>query len=391
MRTKLTFATILCLFIISAIAQQVPQALNYQAVARTANGLIIPAQNINVRFSVLDATVNGTVVYQETHTTATNSFGLFTLSIGKGTVVSGTFSGINWSSADKFLKVEISAGTSTYQLQGTTQLLSVPYALYSEKTKLLAGNNTINITNGNTITGNYQAANNTILVNGNTIAGNYQPANNTILVNGNSIAGNYQPGTGINITGNTIAHNMIAGTGINITGNTISATGSNSFWQPDANGINYQAGSVGIGTASVAGSRLTIQQVPTGGFSGALDIVSSDVFHTVFRFRNTTVNQEWQFMVGGSTNSAERPGALGIFNTRNNRWPFYIDPVNEFIGMGSSNIIMPAPKSRLHIFNGDINIEQIGSGIIMKSPNGSCWRVTIDDAGNLVRTAITCL
>ena len=48
------------------------------------------------------------------------------------------------------------------------------------------------------------------------------------------------------------------------------------------------------------------------------------------------------------------------------------------------------PKSKLHVFNGDVNVDQIGSGIILKSPNGSCWRVTVDNAGNLVRTAITC-
>ena len=121
---------------------QTPQALNYQAVARTNNGLIIPVQNIGVRFSILDGSTSGAVLYQETHQAQTNSYGLFTLSIGKGTPVTGTFVGINWASGtDKFLKVEIAtAGGTNYQLQGTTQLLSVPYALYSEKTKLLAGN-----------------------------------------------------------------------------------------------------------------------------------------------------------------------------------------------------------------------------------------------------------
>ena len=382
------------LFLCFFVNAQVPQGLNYQAVARTANGMIIPTQNIGVRFSILDGSVTGTTLYSETHTVTTNSYGLFTLAIGKGTPVTATFASINWASGtDKFLKVEIApGGSSNYQLQGTTQLLSVPYALYSEKTRLLAGNNTINITNGNTITGNYQAANNTILLTGNTIAGNYQAANNTILLTGNTIAGNYQAGTGINLTGNTISHNLVAGTGISISGNVITNTGTGSnLWIPDANGIHNQSGHVGIGTSSSAtASMLTISQENTGGFSGAMDIYSGDVYHTVTRFRNTTVNQEWQFMVGGSTNPYQRPGTLAINNTRTNRWPFYIDPNNENIGIGSNGPVMTDPKSRLHVFNGDVNIDQIGSGIILKSPNGGCWRVTIDNTGNLVRTAITC-
>jgi hypothetical protein len=48
------------------------------------------------------------------------------------------------------------------------------------------------------------------------------------------------------------------------------------------------------------------------------------------------------------------------------------------------------PQSRLHVFNGDVNIDEIGSGIIMKSPNGKCWRVTIGNDGGLITTAIAC-
>src|SRR5688572_7099644 len=241
MKKLLAVTTIL--LISNFITAQVPQAINYQAVARTADGVIIPTQNISVRFSILDVSITGTTLYSETHTVTTNSYGLFTLAIGRGTPVTSTFPSINWASGtDKFLKVEIApAGGSNYQLQGTTQLLSVPYALYSEKTRLLAGNNTINITNGNTITGNYQAA------------------NNTILVTGNTIAGNYQAGTGINLTGNTISHNLVAGAGINISGNVITNTGSGtSLWIPDANGIHNQSGNVGIRTNSAPNTSLTI-------------------------------------------------------------------------------------------------------------------------------------
>src|SRR5262249_35855766 len=76
---------------------------------------------------------NGTPVYQEHHTIVTNQFGLFSLSIGGGTVDAGTFSQINWGSGPKFLEVGLElSGSAVYVAMGTSQLLSVPYALYAE-------------------------------------------------------------------------------------------------------------------------------------------------------------------------------------------------------------------------------------------------------------------
>jgi len=393
MKKLLTITAIL--FLCTFLSAQAPQALNYQAVARTADGVIIPTQNIGVRFSILDGSTTGTVLYSETHTTITNSYGLFTLAIGKGTPVTSTFATINWASGtDKFLKVEIApAGGSNYQLQGTTQLLSVPYALYSEKTRLLAGNNTINITNGNTITGNYQAANNTILINGNTIAGNYQAGNNTLLFNGNNISGNYQAGTGISISGNTISHNLVAGTGITINGNTIASTGS-SKWQLAPNGIRNISGNVGIGMDPHPIVPLSVFQPNSNAGNAVLHLVSNDVIHTALTMFNTSTGafpaKHYTFLIGGSASTDLGSGNFAIFNHQTLTFTLTANGSNNFVGIGSTVPVVTA-KSRLHIFNGDVNIEQIGSGIIMKSPNGQCWRVTIDNTGNLVRTAITCL
>lgn len=377
MKKLLTITAIL--LISNFVTAQVPQALNYQAVARTAEGVIIPTQNISVRFSILDVSITGATLYSETHTVTTNSYGLFTLAIGKGTPVTSTFPSIDWASGtDKFLKVEIApGGGSNYQLQGTTQLLSVPYALYSEKTRLLAGNSTINITNGNTITGNYQ------------------PANNTILMTGNTIAGNYQAGTGINLTGNTISHNLVAGSGISISGNVITNTGTGAgtnLWIPDPNGIHNQSGNVGIRTNSAPATSLTIFQENSGGAGGyaAIDIHSGDTWQTVTRFRNTSVSQEYQFNLAGSANIDHTPGSFGVFHSTTLGWLWHSNPSTDYVGIGSYIYKPPLPKSRLHVFNGDVNIDQIGSGIIIKSPNGSCWRVTVNDTGTLVTTAITC-
>jgi hypothetical protein len=131
---KVFFAALFFLFIHADLNAQVPQALNYQAVARKQDGSILANQAVGIRFSVLEGSTNGGVLYQETHQTTTNNFGLFTLAIGSGNALSGSFSAINWAIGPKFLRVEIALqGSSSYQLQGVTQLLSVPYALYAEK------------------------------------------------------------------------------------------------------------------------------------------------------------------------------------------------------------------------------------------------------------------
>ena len=386
------FLSIIFVSLISTISfGQAPQALNYQAVARTAQGQIIPAQNVNVRFSILDGSITGTSIYQETQSATTNNFGLFTLAIGKGTVVSGTFSTINWGTGNKFLKVEIAAdGSGNFQLQGTTQLLSVPYSLYSESTRLVAGN-AINITNGNTISAAYQAGVG-INITGALISHDLK-AGQGIRINQDTIAGNYLPGTGININGNTISGNYIPGSGININGNIISATGGTNFWQPDANGIYYSAGNAGIGGNSLPLTALTLYQTNAFGTGVGLEVTSANAWQTAVTMENNTLpvpNNRFSLCLGGTGNLEVHPNNWGIFNHVGNKWALIINGPSNSVGIGMLNIQSEQIKSKLHVFGGDVNIDQIGSGIIMKSPNGSCWRITIDNAGNLVRTAIAC-
>jgi hypothetical protein len=116
-----------------AVFAQVPQLFNYQGIARDAGGNVLPNRVIGVELSVLDGGPAGTVVYQEASTDTTNAFGLFTMQVGGGVVVSGTFSGINWATGNKYLQTAIDlTGGTNYTLSGTTQLLSVPYALYAQ-------------------------------------------------------------------------------------------------------------------------------------------------------------------------------------------------------------------------------------------------------------------
>ena len=111
---------------------QVPQAFNYQAVARDASGNPIASHAVGIEIYIRQTSATGTVVYIETFTTTTNQFGLFTLQIGMGTQVVGTFNTINWSTGSYWLQVQMDpTGGTLYVDMGTTQLLSVPFAMYA--------------------------------------------------------------------------------------------------------------------------------------------------------------------------------------------------------------------------------------------------------------------
>jgi len=132
---KLISTAILTVFILTVSLAQSPQAFKYQAVARDLSGNAISNQSISFQISILKGSSSGTVEYSETHTITTNPFGLANLEIGNGTVVSGSFSSVSWGIDSYYLKVEMdTTGGTNYQLMGTSQLLSVPYALYAGST-----------------------------------------------------------------------------------------------------------------------------------------------------------------------------------------------------------------------------------------------------------------
>jgi hypothetical protein len=111
---------------------QAPQGIPYQAIARNASGVAIANTAVKVRFSIRDSIATGAIKYQETHNPTTSALGLFSVNVGMGTMISGTFSGINWGKNAKFLQVEMDpTGGAAYTDLGTTQMMSVPYALYA--------------------------------------------------------------------------------------------------------------------------------------------------------------------------------------------------------------------------------------------------------------------
>jgi len=131
---KLLLIALLSIGFTLAIKAQTPQQFNYQGAARNANGIPLANKNIALRISILDGSSTGTVQYSEVRNVTTNALGLYALAIGAtgASSVNGTIAGVTWASGLKFVKVEIDPDNGTnFNLAGTAQLLSVPYALYA--------------------------------------------------------------------------------------------------------------------------------------------------------------------------------------------------------------------------------------------------------------------
>ena len=116
----------------TSIFAQAPEKMSYQAVIRDAANALVANQTVGMQISILQTTVTGTAVYVETQTPTTNINGLVSLEIGTGTPVTGTFAGIDWAAGPYFIKTETDpTGSTTYTIAGTSQLMSVPYALHA--------------------------------------------------------------------------------------------------------------------------------------------------------------------------------------------------------------------------------------------------------------------
>ena len=134
--TLLTFV-----LVTTTIWAQVPQKMSYQAVIRNNSNALVTSTAVGVKISVLQGGLSGSAVYVETHSTTTNSNGLVSLQIGGGTIASGTFAAINWANGPYFIKTETDPnGGTNYNISGTTELLSVPYALSAGQSSPAPGN-----------------------------------------------------------------------------------------------------------------------------------------------------------------------------------------------------------------------------------------------------------
>jgi len=316
---KKIFLILVVAIIISGAFAQSPQKMSFQAVVRNSNNLLVTSTTIGMRVSILQGSLTGTAVYIETQTPVTNVNGLATIEIGSGTIVTGTFSGINWGLGPYFIKIETDpSGGSNYSIISTNELLSVPYALYAAT----AGNSTMNgwsqLGNSGTIDSiNFIGTTDSVSLNfrvNNISAGRIDPyLLNTFL--------GYQSGIS-NTSGYN--NNAIGGFGLqfNTTGYNNSANGvwalqsNTTGYNNTANGIlSLQSNTTGVNNTASGGQSLHANTI---GYSNTANGYNS-LFSNTTGYNNTANGQGSLYSnFTGQNNSANGMDALYMNTIGNN-------------------------------------------------------------------------
>lgn len=270
---------------------QAPEKMSYQAVVRnSSNGLVISAP-VGMRISILQGSASGASVYTETHTVNSNANGLVSLEIGSGTVVSGNFSTIDWSADTYFIQTETDpTGGTTYTVTGTSQLMSVPYALHAKSAETVINNDDADADPANEIELPTGGNNGQVL---NTDgSGNYSWVDQTV-------------------------NNLPNGT----------AVGQTAYWDGTAWVVNTNlynnGGNIGIGTTNPTTAKLVIEGTP--GAIG-LDLSSTDQYANMRVLRNPDSDNAMYIGLGSGpssqthfyTNDLEKltlNGGVGVNNT----------------------------------------------------------------------------
>ena len=139
MKTKI-YSILAGLLLTLSVFAQAPQKMSFQAVIRNSSNALVTSTVVGMKISVLQGSPTGTVAYSETQSPTTNANGLVSLQIGAGAVISGTFAAINWATGSYFIKTETDpTGGNAYSIIGTSELTSVPYALFSANGSSSAG------------------------------------------------------------------------------------------------------------------------------------------------------------------------------------------------------------------------------------------------------------
>ena len=133
------FILLIAVLITTSVFAQIPEKMSYQAVIRSG-GLLVTSQDVGVRISILKGSNPTRYIYEETHLSRTNENGLVSLEIGTGTTLIDDFTAIDWTNGPYFIKTETDpTGGTNYTIEGTSQLMSVPYALYAKTASSING------------------------------------------------------------------------------------------------------------------------------------------------------------------------------------------------------------------------------------------------------------
>ncbi|OFX58807.1 MAG: hypothetical protein A2046_05535 [Bacteroidetes bacterium GWA2_30_7] len=137
---KKLFTVLAAVILTASVFAQSPDKMSYQAVIRNLSNNLVTSTAVGMQISILQGSTSGTAVYVETQTPTTNANGLISIEIGAGTVQSGDFTTIDWANGPYFIKTETDiAGGTNYTITGTSQLLSVPYALHAKTAETVTG------------------------------------------------------------------------------------------------------------------------------------------------------------------------------------------------------------------------------------------------------------
>ena len=279
----------------TAMYAQAPQLLSYQAVIRNAAGTLLNGQSLGMRISILQGSNSGTAVYVETQNPTSNSNGLVSLSVGSGTIVTGTMAGIDWSAGPYFIKTETDpTGGTSYTITGVSQLQSVPYALYAANAPIVSG------------TTNYVSKFTSA-----TALGNSQ-----IFDNGTQVGiGNAAPTSLLYVGSGTMAGSALAG--INV------ALGVNS----------YVAASSGTVTSFI-GAESTIGTLGT--------VTNHDLVFSTNNIEKMRLTAGGSFEVGTTSNYVSNPGYGGTtkmaLKTQNDYCALYINQAHTSTNYGTMRV-----------------------------------------------------
>jgi hypothetical protein len=170
----------------ASVFAQAPQKMSYQAVIHNDSNVLVINTQIGMRISILRDSANGTEVYKEIYNPnpQTNANGLVTVEIGGGIPLTGTFAAIDWSAGPYFIKTETDpTGGTNYTITGTSQLLSVPYAIYADEAGNGFSGSFNDLTNKPTTVAGYGITNAVTTTGNQTIAGDKTFTGNVYLTN----------------------------------------------------------------------------------------------------------------------------------------------------------------------------------------------------------------
>ncbi len=360
---------------------QAPQRFSYQAVVRGLNNELVSSKQVGMQISLLQGTENGNAVYVETHKLTSNANGLVSLSVGGGTFVSGSFSNVDWSKGPYFVKSETDpTGGTNYTLITTTQLLSVPYALYAKNSKI-----------SDSISGKQffwnEDADSSVSYYGIKIG-----ARNNLLING------------ININKSIKDSREIQGVTTNLQSTSASTgwvIGSKNIVQGQGKGVH--AAVFGSGGKDI--NYAVAQNVRFGVYGMSTDTLSFlDYNNGIYAFASG--NKKFNIGIDGTSGSVvgdnygtqgwawgKTPGSnFGLYGysaqaTTANYGVYGEVDKSVVTGIKYSGFFKGAP---LGIADDNIYVKDFSKGVILTSPDGKCHQIKVDNAGVLSVVLIDC-